>query len=97
MITPEQLAASSTEDGHQLALFCWIRLHPEYPHLNKLTHIPNGGSRNKAEAAKLKAMGVQAGFTDLFLPVPILMKSHGLFIELKNLKMVAYLIYKING
>ena len=29
--------------------------------------IPNGGRRNKAEAAKLKLMGVTAGVQDLFL------------------------------
>jgi len=30
-------------------------------------HVPNGGSRNKAEAARLKRMGVRAGVPDLTL------------------------------
>ena len=44
--------------------------------------IPNGGLRNKAVAAKMKAEGVQAGVSDYLLPVPS-GKYHGLFIELK--------------
>ena len=32
-------------------------------------HIPNGGSRHKAEAARLKAQGVKAGVPDLCIPV----------------------------
>lgn len=31
-----------------------------------LAHVPNGGTRNKAEAAQLKASGVIAGVHDLF-------------------------------
>ena len=45
-------------------------------------HIPNGGSRNKIEAAHLKAQGVKAGVPDICLPVPR-GKYHGLYIELK--------------
>lgn len=85
-ITPEQLASSGTEDGEQLALFCWIALNiNQYPDLKWLHHSPNGGSRHKAEAAKLKAMGVKSGFPDLIL---ILKrgKFNGLCIELKRLK-----------
>ena len=34
MITPEQLAKSGTEHGHQAALFCWIALNIDrYPEL----------------------------------------------------------------
>lgn len=44
--------------------------------------IPNGGSRNKLEAANLKRQGVKAGVPDLF--VPVAKKGyHGLFIEMK--------------
>lgn len=48
-------------------------------------HIPNGGSRNKAEAANLKRQGVKAGVPDLFLPVARC-GCHGLFIEMKAQK-----------
>ena len=41
-ITPEQLAASGSEDGHQSALFCWAALNTEqYPQLKNLFAIPN--------------------------------------------------------
>ena len=53
-----------------------------WPELDLLFHIPNGGSRNKAEAARLKAQGVKAGVCDLFLPVAR-GRYHGLFIEMK--------------
>lgn len=54
----------------------------KYPELTLLFHIPNGGSRNKIEAANLKKQGVKAGVPDLCLPVPK-GKYHGLFIEMK--------------
>jgi hypothetical protein len=79
MITPEQLAKSGSEDGEHLALLCWCSLNfDSYPQLKRLVHIPNGGSRHKAEASKFKAMGMKPGFPDLFLPIPIA-KWHGLF------------------
>ena len=45
-------------------------------------HVPNGGSRNRIEAANLKRQGVKEGVPDLCLPVP---KNgyHGLYIEMK--------------
>lgn len=46
-------------------------------------HIPNGGSRNKLEAANLKRQGVRAGVPDLFFPVAR-WNYHGLFIEMKH-------------
>ena len=54
-----------------------------YPELKLLFHIPNGGSRNKVEAAHLKKLGVKAGVPDLFLPVAR-GAYHGLFIEMKR-------------
>lgn len=42
-------------------------------------HCPNGGSRNKTEAGKLKAMGVLAGVPDL----TIMGRQKIIFIELK--------------
>lgn len=85
MITPEQIAGES-EDSQQLALMCWAALnYNKYPELKRLVHIPNGGFRNKREAAKLKAMGVKRGFPDLFLPIGR-GEWFSLFIELKKIK-----------
>ena len=84
MITPEQLAKSGTEHGHQTALFCWAAMNLEtYPELKWMHAIPNGGYRNKTEAGRLKAEGVKAGVSDVFLPV----ESgcyHGLYLEMKK-------------
>lgn len=33
-------------------------------------HTPNGGSRNKIEAAKLKRMGVRPGIPDIIISMP---------------------------
>ena len=56
----------------------------EYCDLRKIPvfAIPNGGSRNKIEAANLKRQGVKAGVPDLMLPVAK-QGYHGLFIEMK--------------
>lgn len=83
-ITPEQLCRSGSEDGHQLALFCYCAT-SGIPELKWLFHIPNGGSRHIAEAGKLKAMGVKRGVPDICLPI----KRNGfgaLYIELKKPK-----------
>ena len=48
-------------------------------------HVPNGGSRKKAEAGRFRAEGVKAGVPDLCLPVAR-GGFHGLYIELKRQK-----------
>jgi hypothetical protein len=72
------------EHGHQTALFMKAsQFATRYPELRLMFAIPNGGSRDKREAANLKAEGVKSGVPDVFLPVP----RHnylGLFIELKR-------------
>jgi hypothetical protein len=71
-ITPEQLAASGRESGHQKALFCWSALtevREQYPELAWMFAIPNGGERPKPVAAMMKAEGVKAGVPDICLPV----------------------------
>ena len=71
------------EDSEQIALMKWAAFSlGKYPELGLLFHIPNGGLRGKAEAARFKQMGVKSGVPDLFLPIS---KSgaHGLFIEMK--------------
>ena len=55
--------------------YCDLRKYPVF-------HIPNGGSRNKLEAANLKRQGVRAGVSDLCFPVA-LRGYHGLYIEMK--------------
>lgn len=54
----------------------------DFPELELLHHIPNGGSRNQLEAANLKRQGVKAGVPDLYLPVARNGK-HGLYVEMK--------------
>lgn len=75
-----------TESIEQTRLFQWARSQRgKYPELALMFHIPNGGSRHKAEAKNLKGQGVKAGVPDLCLPVARC-GCHGLFIELKRQK-----------
>lgn len=72
-----------SEDTEQMSVMDWARWNQNaHPELKLLHHCPNGGSRNKAEAVKLKQMGVKAGIPDLCLPVPMGVYS-GLYIEMK--------------
>ena len=66
-----------SEHSEQCAVVEWLQWH-------KIRHyaVPNGGSRNKAEAARLKAEGVSPGVPDLCIPVPT-GGAHGLYIEMK--------------
>lgn len=60
----------------------WFRL--QYPKIaNLLFAIPNGGARNRTEAAILKGEGVTAGVSDLILLLPT-PKYHALCIEMKT-------------
>lgn len=75
-----------TEAQEQAKLFQWAKHTEQFlPALALMHHIPNGGSRNKVEAANLKRQGVKAGIPDIFLPCPVGGK-HGLYIELKRKK-----------
>ena len=69
--------------GIRLLAECKIRrgVHPELT--TRLFHVPNGGRRGKAEAARLKAQGVRAGVLDYFMPVAR-GGYHALAIELKK-------------
>ena len=80
------------EDKLQQACVTWFRL--QYPEV-VIFAIPNGGSRNAIEAAKLKRTGTLAGVADLFVMKwalrlkdcgnlgECLCTYHGCFIELK--------------
>ena len=88
-ITPEDLAKSGTEDGHQAALFCKAAENVgKYPQLKWLHAIPNGGQRHIAEASKLVATGTRGGVWDVFLPWPNntigFSGASGLYIEMKK-------------
>lgn len=75
--------AKRSEDTEQINVTSWAAWNErQYPELKWLHHIPNGGSRNKAEAVKLKQMGVKAGVSDLCLPYPKGIYC-GLYIEMK--------------
>jgi len=90
VITPEDLAKTGTEDGHQAALFCWCAMSVDkYPQLKWIFAIPNGGSRHIAEAVKFVGAGTRSGVPDLMLPVAIQWdyepaRYHGCFIEMKK-------------
>ena len=62
-----------SEAQEQCKLIKWVdkcvqmKIHPE---LSMLYAVPNGGRRDKAEAAHLKRQGVRAGVPDLCLAVP---------------------------
>lgn len=71
------------ESSEQMLVIDWaMRAECTWPEIALIHHIPNGGQRNKAVAAKLKAEGVKAGVPDLCLPVARC-GFHGLYIELK--------------
>jgi hypothetical protein len=66
-----------TEHEEQRELVRWFR--QTYPG-TLIFAIPNGGARNIATAARLKAEGVVKGVPDLFVP------SWELWIEMKRVK-----------
>lgn len=75
--------ALRSEDTEQIEVMEWCRWRQgRYPELKLLHHCPNGGSRNKREAIKLKQMGVLPGVPDLHLPVPKGVYA-SLYIEMK--------------
>lgn len=85
------------EDAEQKALIQWADVVPMPAGLAlyagaKVGHylfaIPNGGARNKTEAARLVGLGVRAGVSDLFFsfPSPGFPSNHGLYIEMKAQK-----------
>lgn len=93
-MSPEQCAKSGSEDAEQTALFCHIQnmmnANPiRYNCLAWAFAVPNGGSRGSTKkdamivGARLKATGVKAGVSDIFIPEPR-HKLHGLFIEMKK-------------
>ena len=66
-----QATDAISEHQHQVTLFEWIDWHANLdPRLRNAFAVPNGGKRDKATAARLKAEGVKAGVLDVFLLWP---------------------------
>jgi len=58
-----------SEDDLQRACMKWFKF--QYRDFAKrISHCPNGGKRSATEGAKFKAMGVLAGYPDIFLSIP---------------------------
>lgn len=75
-----------SEEQEQMTVIEWSRLmSKQFPDLEDLFHIGNGGLRSKSEAVRLKRLGVKPGVSDLFLPAPV-GKYHGLWVEMKRRK-----------
>lgn len=78
--------AKRSEATEQIEVVAWCRqaaeVIPAMRPLSLLYHVPNGGKRNKLEAANLKQEGVKAGVPDLCLPVAR-GAYIGLYIEMK--------------
>ena len=75
---------AQTEHDEQVSFFKLVDLYSKkHPELLNVFAIPNGGHRNKAVAAKLKAEGVRAGYPDIAVDVAR-RGYHGLRIELKR-------------
>ena len=54
------------KNEQQLHAACTIWAHNTHPNLRKnWWHVPNGGTRNMAEARQFKSMGVKRGIYDL--------------------------------
>jgi hypothetical protein len=68
------------EDAEARALIQWADLHPMIR--GRLVHCPNGGKRNRIEAARMKGYGVRAGYPDYLLDLAR-GGYHGMRIELK--------------
>lgn len=69
---------------HTIQVQLVARFRALYPNV-VIFAIPNGGYRDKAEAARLKAEGVLSGVPDLFIAHP-LGGFNGMFLELKSSK-----------
>lgn len=86
-MSPEDIAKIGTEHSHQTALFCWRNsVLPQWPDLEWMHAIPNGGKRDAVTANRLKMEGVKPGISDVCLPFPR-RGYHSFYIEMKKPKM----------
>lgn len=75
---------SDLEFQIQSGFINWVRLveQHQYPELDLLYAIPNGGNRHPATGAKMKREGVKRGVPDMHLPVAR-NGHHSLYLETK--------------
>lgn len=79
-----EFVPNESEEQQLLFEFCGMK-EGQYPILSELYHVPNGGTRKKVEAARLKREGVKKGVPDINLDYASC-GYHGLRIEMKRLK-----------
>lgn len=74
-----------SESAHQASFFQWLEFQQYHGlHVRDFSFaIPNGGTRHKLEAIKLKKEGVTSSIPDLMIAIPC-RGYHGLFIEMKK-------------
>lgn len=85
MVAKDALPVPSEEDECK-ALMRWVGAHlGRWPELRLFYHTANEGKRTPQQGARLKAMGLHAGVSDYFLPVPR-GGMHGLWLEMKRRK-----------
>lgn len=75
-------ALKQSEDSLQAKCYQWFHNEHELKGSGFMFAVPNGGSRNKIEAMKLKATGVRSGVSDCI----ILLNKEILFVEFKSEK-----------
>lgn len=80
-LVPHKKARGHGEANEQKAFIRWLAL--QKPFVRALTFsIPNGGTRNPAEAVELKKQGVLSGVCDILVAIPA-SDCAGLFLEFK--------------
>jgi hypothetical protein len=73
------MATAPSEHQEQKVLVGWFRIqYPDY----LIFSVPNGGTRNKIEAKKLKDEGALAGVPDIVICTP----DKTIFVEMKKRK-----------
>lgn len=76
---------TATEKQDHISLVHWARMHPLIKDI--FLHINNEGRRSPQYALLLRRLGMVAGVSDFFLPLPTLSRDYcGLWLELKRSK-----------
>lgn len=82
--TKSKKSPRHVEDNHQATYFEWVdNMIPLDPRYELIAACPNGGRRNKFEAARLKKQGVRKGYPDIIVDSPSPFYA-GLRVELKR-------------